>query len=824
VHVMRTKNRFRLAKLGLWSLVLWLVALVLIADITIVQADDDDFPDDIVPGELIVRLEPGYNINTINTKYQTSVLDQISDLNLFRLKLKPGAIEQDEWSAIKGEPGVRYADFHFIHQAPEGRPWIATFNGSSDPAPYSQQYLNTLLKLPQVHKISKGAGVTVAVLDSGIDLDHPALKARISNFRYDFLDNDASPDDLPNSLDDDADGVIDEATGHGTHVAGLVLLVAPRSNIMPLRVLDSDGRGSLFAIIKAIKYAADNNARVINLSLGTYADTAAMRELLNYAWLRQSILVSAAGNENTDQQDKWQYPAAIEQSLGVAATDQNDRKATFSNYHQYLDISAPGVSLYSTFWNGGYSYWSGTSMATPLVSGGAALVLARSPKLTASQVIDRLKTSALPIDNLNPQYQGKIGSGRLDLLKALPISGKVNSLSSSTRLATTQNNQSAKLVANGSVPAVGNSSTVRLSAWGVGGIPDDAYGIIGTITNLNCTGGANFRFWTGGTAPNFNNLNVPGAQPNLNLSSGFITPLDDEGKVYLGLGSGGAVSCGYVVDVSGYLTGDSNIVLMNSPLRIATTQNNANPKLTSNGVSPSAGNSSSIQISAWGKGEIPSGAVGIVGTLTNIGCSGGSNFRFWTGSTVPNAANLNVPGAFSTLNLSTNFVAPLDSTGKVYLGLGSGATTSCGYAVDVTGYINSGTTDGMTLLSSTVRVATTQNNQNPRLTTLGANPAAGNSSTIELNMAGINSFPANAKSVVGVLTNIGCSGGSNFRFWTGSLVPNAANLNVPGVRPDLNLSTGFIVGLDTLGKVYLGLGSGATTTCGYAVDITGYLT
>lgn len=822
MQFIKAQYRFRLLKLGLWGLVLGLVAMVLLANIATVQADDD-FPDDIIPGELIIRLEPGYNINTINTEYQTTVLDQISDLNLFRLKLKPGADTYDEWSAIKGEPGVRYADFHFIHQAPEGRPWIATFNGSNDPTVYKQQYLNTLLKLPQVHKISKGAGVTVAVLDSGIDLDHPALAPRISNKRYDFLDNDASPDDLPNNLDDDLDGIVDEATGHGSHVAGLVLLIAPQSSIMPLRVLDSDGRGSLFAILKAIKYATDNNAKVINLSLGTYADTNSMRELADYAKMRQSVLISAAGNENTDQQDKWQYPASIEGVLAVAATDQNDRKANFSNYHQFVDISAPGVSLYSTYWNGGYSYWSGTSMATPLVAGGAALILAKSPQMTAVQAMDTLKNSALPIDNLNPQYQGKIGTGRLDLLKALPVTGKVKILPNSIRLVTTQDNQNPKLTATGTTPQIGNSSSVRLSVWGKGDIPEGATGIIGTLTNLGCNGGANFRFWTGGSAPNFNNLNVPGAQSNLNLSSGFIASLDDEGKVYLGLGSGGAVTCGYVVDVSGYLTGDSNIRLLDNPLRIATTQNNTNPKLVSNGLKPTANSGSSIQISAWGKGGIPDDAVGIVGILTNIGCSSGANFRFWTGNSVPNASNLNVPGIRPDLNLSTNFVAPLDSEGKVYLGLGSGTTTTCGYAVDVTGYVMPDTAEGLKLLPGTIRVATTQNNLNLPLTSSGLAPSAGNSSTIGVVMSSISGMPTNVTSVVGVLTNIGCSGGANFRFWTGSVVPNVSNLNVPGVHPDLNLSTGFTAPTDSSSKVNLGLGSGTITTCGYAVDISAYI-
>jgi Subtilase family len=806
-----------------WSLILLLVVLLFSFSPAVAFADDDDFPDEIIKGELIIRLEAGGNIGAINTKYGTQVLEQITELNLYRLKLAPGTDEYKEWSDIKGESGVRYADFNFVQQAPEGRPWEVSFYGGSDTNPNQTQYAPNLIKAPQAHLVGQGAGVVVAVLDSGIDLDHPKFIGKLTPLKYDFLDNDTSPDDLPNNIDDDADGKIDEGTGHGSHVSGLVLLAAPQASIMPLRVLDSDGRGSHFATLKAIKYATDNGAKIINASLGTYADTESMRELIDYAWTRNVIVVAAAGNENSDQQPKWQYPAVLSKVVAVAATDQNDKKSTFSNFNQEVDISAPGSSLYSAFWNGNYAYWSGTSMATPLVSGGLALLKARFPKFTTTQLIERLKFTATPIDQLNSQYQGKIGSGRLNLEAAMQGSkGKVRILPTPTRIATTQDNQASKLVSTGQAPKIGDSSTAQLSFWGKAGIPNEATGIFGTLTNLNCSGGANFRFWTTGTAPNFNNLNVPGAGANLNLSSGFVTPLDSQGKVYLGLASGVATTCGYIVDVIGYLTGDSNIGFLASPVRLATSQNNQNPKLVSSGLNPTANNSSSLQISTWGT-AVPSGTSGIVGVLTNIGCNGGANFRFWTGSTVPNASNLNVPGANAALNLSTNFIAPVDEQGKVYLGLGSGTPTTCGYAVDVIGYIKPGSSEGLNLLAGTVRVATTQNQLNQPLQTFALNPTAANSSTLKLSMAQVNGIPAGTSGIVGVLTNIGCSGGANFRFWTGSIVPNIANLNVPGANHRLNLSTGFVIPLDANGEVYLGLGSGATTSCGYAVDVIGYL-
>jgi hypothetical protein len=275
------------------------------------------------------------------------------------------------------------------------------------------------------------------------------------------------------------------------------------------------------------------------------------------------------------------------------------------------------------------------------------------------------------------------------------------------------------------------------------------------------------------------------------------------------------------------------VKLLTNTVRVASTQaadGLNSPKLTAtNGVSPTlAVSNSTAEFTIGGNNGIPANATGIFGVLTNVGCSGGGNFRFFT-TAVPNAANLNVPGANPALNLSTNFIAPL-SGGKVKLGLGSGNTTvSCGYVVDVNGYITApdATSDRVTLLANTVRVASTQAGDNlnsPKITASnGVSPTlAVSNSTVEFALGGNFSLPSGAKGVFGVLVNVGCSGGGNFRFFTAS-VPNAANLNVPGAFPALNLSTGFTAGLDANGKVKLGLGSGAIVTCGYVTDVVGYL-
>jgi thermitase len=139
---------------------------------------------------------------------------------------------------------------------------------SESPDQYPDETLDKNLGLSCAAQISQGDGITVAVPDTGAQLDHPALKANFKGVkRYDFVDNDTDPSEHWIGQDDDGDRVADEMTGHGTHVAGIVDRVAPAAKIMPLRVLDTEGYGDVFTISKAIRYSWLNGAKVINLSL-----------------------------------------------------------------------------------------------------------------------------------------------------------------------------------------------------------------------------------------------------------------------------------------------------------------------------------------------------------------------------------------------------------------------------------------------------------------------------------------------------------------------------------------------------------------------------
>ena len=235
-----------------------------------------------------------------------------------------------------------------------------------------------------------GAGITVAVIDTGVDLDHDEFQGRITA-GYDFVDNDS---------------VADDGNGHGTHVAGTIAGdnddglgitgVAPDALIMPIRVLNNNGNGYTSDIIEGIGWAVDNGADVINLSLGGGGYSQAMADAVEDASNRGTVVVMAAGNSGGNSPD---YPAAhaVNHGIAVGAVDQNRNIANFSNLagNTILDyVTAPGVNIYSSVPDGQYSTFSGTSMATPHVAGVVALLKSYDNSLSASAIEDLLTSTA----------------------------------------------------------------------------------------------------------------------------------------------------------------------------------------------------------------------------------------------------------------------------------------------------------------------------------------------------------------------------------------------------------------------------------------------
>ncbi|MBX3055542.1 MAG: S8 family serine peptidase [Anaerolineae bacterium] len=376
------------------------------------HADDDV---EFISNQIIVRvdLDNGGTIEAINDAYGTATLEVLlGSAEIYLLQLAPGQRVRNMVQAMRQDPRIEYAVPNYVSGIPEGDPSGTWAWGGHDPAPYLNQYAIELLNLGQAHAVSQGEGVIVAVLDTGVQLDHPRLAAAFTAVRYDFIGDDADPSDEANGLDDDGDGLIDEGYGHGTHVAGIINLVAPAAQIMPVRVLDSDGRGNDFLLAQAIQFAVQNGAQVINLSLGTPEESELLEDVIEDATDAGIVVIAAAGNMGSTSE---QYPAADDNVLGVTSVGPAAVLSPFANYGAWVDVAAPGQSITSTFPVDGYAQWSGTSMAAAFISGQAALIRSQQPALSAAGLSAIIRGTAQPLDGANPQYNGLLGAGLADI-------------------------------------------------------------------------------------------------------------------------------------------------------------------------------------------------------------------------------------------------------------------------------------------------------------------------------------------------------------------------------------------------------------------------
>lgn len=272
---------------------------------------------------------------------------------------------------------------------------------------------------PAAQGVSTGAGVTVGVVDSGIDATRPLLAARIAAGGFNFINQNTDTRDLPDGIDSNNDGRLDEMAGHGTFVAGLIARIAPDARLLPVRVLDSDGLTNVFLVAQGIYHAIDQGAQVVNVSLGATVPTAPMAGVVSDAEAEGVILVASGENESTSSPAR--EPAGLRAlgALGVAATTPGDILAPFSNFGPWISFSAPGVSVISTLPGGGYGEASGTSFAAPLVAGTSALLRSSCPSAPIAFLRDWLGGTSLPIDGLNPGLAGQLGAGRVDAAAAL---------------------------------------------------------------------------------------------------------------------------------------------------------------------------------------------------------------------------------------------------------------------------------------------------------------------------------------------------------------------------------------------------------------------
>jgi thermitase len=392
---------------------------------------------DFVPGEMIVRFKPdkitaASALDSLSLRYRPLKVEKLHPetsppKELFKVLSSGERVPVPDLSRdyrfffeaqadilkiaeeYKKDYHIEFAQPNYIYRA------LKTPNDTY----YSSQWGLNKIDAEPAWDLSTGEAqaVQVAVVDTGVNYNHEDLIGRVV-LGYNYINNNNNP------MDDN---------GHGTHIAGIIGAITDNAKgvagvnwnarILAIKALDYLGRGSSIDVMKGVKFAADDpNTKIINMSFGQYSEDYYVRSGMEYAYAKGCNLVAAAGNE--DLEDPI-YPAAYTYVIAVAATDQSDKRSIWSsdqasNYGTWVDISAPGTAIYST-WLSGYHNNQGTSMATPFICGVAALLLSKNPTWGQTEVKSRLENTADPIDALNPGFEGKLGKGRLNAAKALGV-------------------------------------------------------------------------------------------------------------------------------------------------------------------------------------------------------------------------------------------------------------------------------------------------------------------------------------------------------------------------------------------------------------------
>ncbi len=381
-----------------------------------------------VPGELIVGFES--NTTTAQSRVavneaDASIEQRLGKIDAVVVKLDANQSAGEALASLRASDEVAFAEPNYVLHA--------TALTSDDLLTGGSLWNLIKIRAPQAWDAANGSGVVVAVTDSGIDVNDPELASRLWN----------NPREIANGIDDDGNGIVDDLhgadfvtgdgtpndeAGHGTHVSGTIgaaandgrgnVGVAPGAQLMALKFLDAQGGGNVGDAIVAIDYAIKNGATVINASWGGAPFSQGLEDAILRANSAGAVFVSAAGNESTDNDSSPSYPAAYDlpNTVTVAATDNRNRLASFSNYGAgNVDVAAPGVDIVSNVGDH-YESWNGTSMAAPHVSGVAALVKSHKPSASSSEVVSAILRGAKRVRTL----RGKVAtSGVLNAKRAI---------------------------------------------------------------------------------------------------------------------------------------------------------------------------------------------------------------------------------------------------------------------------------------------------------------------------------------------------------------------------------------------------------------------
>ncbi len=400
----------------IWFRNFCLIALLILATFGCKQTRDQQFGSLSTNQEqssILVKFKP--KVKSSSTKKEIlkeeglESAKKLRRLDIFEVKTAPGQAKK-KVAELEKNPLVEYAEPNFKRKA------FLTPNDTY----YSLQYGLTKIEGPAAWDTERGqtSSVTIAVVDTGVQLNHPDLASKIVA-GFDFVNGDASAND---------------DHGHGTHVAGIASALTNNSlgvagvswgaNIMPVKVLDSFGSGTDANVSDGITWAADNGAKVINLSLGGYDFSQTLQNATDYAYNRGVTVLAAAGNDGSNITI---YPAGNTNVAGVGATNSSDGWASFSNYNSSVDVSAPGVSILSTYIDSSLAYLSGTSMATPCASGVVALIRSKNPSMSVDSVFSTLTLSSTDLGSAG--RDNFFGWGRVDAYNAVSGNPVISNLS-----------------------------------------------------------------------------------------------------------------------------------------------------------------------------------------------------------------------------------------------------------------------------------------------------------------------------------------------------------------------------------------------------------
>jgi thermitase len=364
-----------------------------------------------VANELVCRMLPGYTIDSVNAEFGTTIKSRQIQTDCYLLIIPQGQNAESLAVQIEAYVGVDFCRPNFYLAAPEGLQRSSPFDDLQAKIPLDSQKAALTTKLAAAHVLADGDAVNIALIDGGVNFSHPVLATIPDQIisRWDYLDSDPLAYDEPGG----------SCSGHGTFIAGLLHLVAPAANINVYRVLDTGGVGDGFNIASAVLQAIDDSCKVINLSLGMVGVHDALDEALKLAKQQNVLVVASAGNDSTDLNVTFPFPASRTYCLAVAALDTLNQKAAFSNYGTKVAVCSPGTEIYSIFLDSTYATWEGTSFAAPFVTGLAALLLSVDSTLTWEQLDTAITQHAINIDSLNPGLEGLLGTGLIDLVASL---------------------------------------------------------------------------------------------------------------------------------------------------------------------------------------------------------------------------------------------------------------------------------------------------------------------------------------------------------------------------------------------------------------------